>query len=236
MVATIFPVIVGIVGGVAVIVIFATLYYSSNEKEWFHFVPIQCTIYPWEVGADKPYFKMSFEEQAARIKNYFDRQEIHLFDIKYPDDYFVVCEGCNCGRGYFMDFLVSKSDIAKIEETIAKPSKGIQQSNFIITNATFQNAIALAESLNETKVFKKTFEKFGISHEPIKPQATYLTSNQTQSFWRYHSESFLPNDKPAILVAYVIKLDVENSAGLGVFIEPNTNHVYGTYRYQTQFG
>ena len=103
-----------------------------------------------------------------------------------------------------------------------------------MTNATLQNAIQIAESLNETKAFKKNFERF-----EIKPEAIYLTPNETEgpeAFWRYHSQSFLAKDKPAILVKYVIKLDIENSAGLGVFIDPNTSHIYGTYKYQTQFG
>ncbi|OLC26767.1 MAG: hypothetical protein AUH37_00010 [Candidatus Nitrososphaera sp. 13_1_40CM_48_12] len=103
-----------------------------------------------------------------------------------------------------------------------------------ITNATLQNAIQIAESLNETKAFKKNFERF-----EIKPEAIYLTANETEgseAFWRYHSQSFLAKDKPAILVKYVIKLDIENSAGLGVFIDPDTSHIYGTYKYQTQFG
>src|SRR5437867_8466575 len=98
-----------------------------------------------------------------------------------------------------------------------------------ITNATLQNAIQIAESLNETKAFKKTFEQF-----EIKPEASYLTANETEGFWRYHSQSFLAKDKPAILVKYVIKLDIENSAGLGIFFDPATNRIFGTYKYQTQ--
>src|SRR5437867_1525915 len=58
-----------------------------------------------------------------------------------------------------------------------------------ITNATLQNAIQIAESLNETKAFKKNFERFEIN-----PEAIYLTANETEgseAFWRYHSQCFL---------------------------------------------
>src|SRR5437867_12944375 len=123
--ATILPVIVGIAGAVGLIIIFSMMSISANEKEWFHFAPIQCTIYPWEVGADKPYFKMTFEEQAEMIKNYYEKQVIPIFEFRYPDDYYGTCEACFCGRGYFMNMLVYKSDISKIEENLANEARGI---------------------------------------------------------------------------------------------------------------
>jgi hypothetical protein len=79
--------------------------------------------YPWEASADESYIKMTIKEQAEMIKNYYEKQGITIFETKYPDDYGAACEACFCSRGYFMDLLVYKSDIPKIEANTAEARK-----------------------------------------------------------------------------------------------------------------
>lgn len=99
------------------------------------------------------------------------------------------------------------------------------------TNGRLENALRIAEILNETKAFKKQFENLDMT-----TQAFYLTDSRAQPFLRSLNESVLPKDKPIIVIGYIVRLDVENNAYLGVFIDPETNQVYHIHQYATTFG
>lgn len=101
----------------------------------------------------------------------------------------------------------------------------------IVTSPQLQNAILIAESLNETKDFKKTWNRLGVG-----VTALYLDANRTEMFRQQSGQLFLPEETPTILVAYGVQIPPEDSAVLRVFIDPKTHLVYGTYEEITRFG
>jgi len=94
-----------------------------------------------------------------------------------------------------------------------------------------QRAISIAENLNETKDYRKSVVGYD-----IQITALYLTADQTEVYRQSQGRTSVPADKPTILVSYFVKLDVENSTVLRVFIDPETHAVYGWFQYTTQFG
>ena len=101
---------------------------NSDHKEWVKIDPIQCFGNPWEIDWVKNnqndnlnYPKnlhsqdLSLEEIEI-IKNYYNKQGIQIHDLKIKWTYDVVCEACNCPKGYTLYLQISKEDVDKMLE------------------------------------------------------------------------------------------------------------------------
>lgn len=106
-----------------------------------------------------------------------------------------------------------------------QPSVGLEPT------VDLQRAISIAENLNATKEYRKS-----VTGYDIQITAMYLTAGQTEAYRQSQGETSVPANEPTLLIAYFVKLDVENSAVLRVFIDPETYVVYGWFQYATQFG
>jgi len=118
----------------SLIVVFATIYvlgsknnrnslFEETDKTWVKTDPIQCLGNPWEVdwlkshGDDYAAYPKGdrsvglSDEEIQIIKDYYKKQGIVIYDVKWELWDTAVCMACSCPDGYTLYLLISNSDI-----------------------------------------------------------------------------------------------------------------------------
>jgi hypothetical protein len=101
---------------------------TTVQKIWVEIDPIQCMGNPWEKDwwdSHDEYYSRDHLEQIGVIKNYYEKQDIEIFDARIGTwgGEIAVCEACDCSDGYTLYLLISESDVDTMVNLNYKISK-----------------------------------------------------------------------------------------------------------------
>lgn len=93
--------------------------HEESGKTWVEIDPIQCGHNPWESNwpesNNDSYSSYPREvQEIEKIKNYYQKQGIFIFDVRLKLTHEIVCLACCCPRGDTLYVLVSDSDVNKM--------------------------------------------------------------------------------------------------------------------------